>query len=98
MKTINIKIKKILKSKIKDFIFNLKADIFATKNVRRLCSVKNCCVKIWFIVYKATVKMRHISKYVLRHPFRQDGHDRLNMDQQLPYFYTDNFFFKSKRF
>ena len=30
-------------------------------------------------------------KYVLKHPLRQDGHVRLNMDQQLPYFYTDIF-------
>ena len=35
--------------------------------------------------------MWHIYKYVLKQPFRQDGHDRLNMDQQLPYFYTDIF-------
>ena len=28
-------------------------------------------------------------KYVLKYTFRQDGHDRLNMDQQLPH-YTDN--------
>ena len=32
--------------------------------------------------------MWHGYKYVLNHPFRQDGHERLNMDQQLPYFYT----------
>ena len=33
----------------------------------------------------------HMYKYVSKHPFRQDDHDRLNMDLQLPYFYTDNF-------
>ena len=35
--------------------------------------------------------MWYMYKYVLKHPFRQDGHDRLKiMDQQLPYFQTDN--------
>ena len=36
--------------------------------------------------------MRHIYDYALKHPVRQDRHHRLNMDQQLPYSYTDNFF------
>ena len=36
--------------------------------------------------------MRHMYKYVLKHHFRQDDHDRLNKDQQSPYFNTDNFF------
>ena len=35
--------------------------------------------------------MWHMNKYVLKRPFKQVGHDRLNVDQQLPYFYTDNF-------
>ena len=30
--------------------------------------------------------MWHMYKYVLKHPFRQDGHDRLNMEQKIPYF------------
>ena len=34
--------------------------------------------------------MWHVYKYVLKHPLRQNVHDRLNVDQQLPYFYTDN--------
>ena len=34
--------------------------------------------------------MWHIYKYVLKRPFRQDGHERLNLDRQLPYFYIDN--------
>ena len=35
--------------------------------------------------------MWHMYEYVLKYPFIQDGHDRLNMEKQLPYFYTDNF-------
>ena len=40
--------------------------------------------------------MLHVYRYVLKQPFRQDGHwsnghDRLNIDQQLPYHYTDNY-------
>ena len=30
--------------------------------------------------------MWHMYKYVLKHPFRQDGLDGLNIDQKLPYF------------
>ena len=62
-------------------------------------------MKIWYTVYKAKVRIQslfttftsevkhmcHMYRYVLKHPFRQDGHDGLNMDQQLLYFYTDNF-------
>ena len=29
-------------------------------------------------------QMWHMDKYVLKHPFRQDDHERLNMDQHLP--------------
>ena len=30
--------------------------------------------------------MWYMYKYVFKHPFKQDGHDRLNMDQQLSFF------------
>ena len=30
--------------------------------------------------------MWHMYKYGLKHSLRQDGRDRLNMDQELPYF------------
>ena len=36
--------------------------------------------------------MWYMYKHVLKHPLRQDGHDRLNMDQQLPYFLHGHLF------
>ena len=45
-----------------------------------------------FTTFTSEVKqMWHRYKYVLKHLFRQDGHERLNMDQQFPNIYTDNF-------
>ena len=36
--------------------------------------------------------MWHMYNYVLKQAFRQDGHDRLNMDQQLTIFITRTIF------
>ena len=77
----------------------------ATTNVRRLGSVKNCPCKnmVQYIKLKSKYnlfprlspqrlnKCGMMYRNILKHPFRQDGHVRLVMDQQSPYFYTDNF-------